>query len=388
MIHDRSLTPTIENISRRTALLGLGGASFVLALRLPVKADESNGAKKEVDGTEKYAGDAMPNGLRNDPRLFLALAPDGTVTFTCIRSDMGQGVRTGLSMIVADELDADLSRVTVVQAPGDEPKYGNQDTDGSRTTRHHFWAVRQVGAAMRLMLEEAAAKKWNVPASEVEAINHEILHRKSNRKMGFGDVAAEASAMPVPTPEELKLKDPATFRYIGRDDLKLVDGFNIVTGRAGYGIDAHVDGMLYAVVLRAPVYGGTLKSFDAAETLKVPGVVKVVVIDPTPIPSEFMPLAGLGVIATTTWAAIKGREKLKAEWDDGPNASYDSAAYKTELEGLARRRILYSASRASADGTACRCRAACRWQMRSLGLCTIASGGTRACRQTAWPFER
>ncbi len=337
MIHDRSLTSDVTNMSRRAALLGLGAASFVLALRLPVKADESNGAKKEVDGTKKYAGDAMPNGLRNDPRLFLALAPDGTVTFTCIRSDMGQGVRTGLSMIVADELEADLARVKVVQAPGDEPKYGNQDTDGSRTTRHHFWAVRQVGASMRLMLEEAAAQKWGVPVAEVEAVNHEILHRPSNRKLGFGDVAAAASALPVPTPEQLKLKDPATFRYIGRDDLKLVDGFNIVTGRAGYGIDAHVDGMLYAVVLRAPVYGGTIKSFDSAEAMKVPGVIKVVAIDPTPIPSEFMPLAGLGVIATNTWAAIKGREKLKVEWDDGPNANYASDTYKTELEGLARK---------------------------------------------------
>jgi len=337
MIHDRSMTPAIENISRRAALLGLGTASFVLALRLPAEADESNGAKKEVDGTKKYAGDAMPHGLRNDPRLFLALAPDGTVTFRCIRSDMGQGIRTGFSVIAADELEADLGRVNVVQAQGDESKYGNQDTDGSRSTRQHFYALRQVGASMRLMLEEAAAQKWGVPVAEVEAVNHEILHRPSNRKLGFGDVAAAASAMPVPTPEQLKLKDPAKFRYIGHDDLKLVDGFNIVTGRAGYGIDTRLDGLLYAVVSRAPVYGGTIKSFDAAETLKVPGVVKVVEIEPTPIPSEFMPLAGLGVIATNTWAAIKGREKLKVDWDDGPNGSYASDTYKTELEGLARK---------------------------------------------------
>jgi len=337
MIHDRNIMPEITNVSRRAALLGLGTASFVLALRLPVEADESNGAKKEADGTKKYAGDAMPNGLRNDPRLFLAIAQDGTVTFTCIRSEMGQGVRTGLAMIAADELQADLARVKVEQAPGDEPKYGNQDTDGSRSTRHHFWALRQVGAAMRLMLEQAAAQKWGVPVAEVEAVNHEILHRPSHRKLGFGDVAAAASAMPVPPPEQLKLTDPAKFRYIGSDKQKLVDGLNFVTGRAGYGIDTRLDGMLYGVVLRTPVYGGTMKSFDASETLKVPGVVKVVTIDPTPIPSEFMPLAGVGVIATNTWAAIKGREKLKVEWDDGPNASYSSDTYKTELEGLARK---------------------------------------------------
>jgi isoquinoline 1-oxidoreductase beta subunit len=336
MIHDRDITTEVTNISRRSALLGISAASFVLALRLPVRADESTGAKKDADGI-RYAGAGMPNGIRNDPKLFLALAPDGTVTFICIRSEMGQGVRTGLTMIVADELHADLARIKVEQAPGDEPKFGNQDTDGSRTTRHHFTALRQVGAAMRQMLETAAAQKWGVPVSEVEAVNHEILHRPSNRKLGFGDVAAAASALPVPPPDQLKLTDPAKFRYIGRDDLKLVDGFNIVTGRAGYGIDTKLDGLLYGVVLRTPVYGGTLKSYDATETLKVPGVVKVVVIDPTPIPSEFMPLAGVGVIATNSWAAIQGREKLKVTWDDGPNATYDSATYKTELEGLARK---------------------------------------------------
>ncbi len=332
MIHERNITPGMANVSRRAALLGLGTAAFVLALRLPVQADESTGG-----ADKKYAGAGMPNGIRNDPKLFLSLAPDGTVTFICIRSEMGQGVRTGLTMIVADELHADLARMKVQQADGDEPKWGNQDTDGSRTTRHHFTAVRQVGAAMRQMLEAAAAQKWGVPASEVETVNHEILHRPSNRKLGFGDIAAAAAALPVPPPDQLKLTDPAKFRYIGRDDQKIVDGFNIVTGRAGYGIDTKLDGLLYGVVLRAPVYGGTIKSYDATETLKVPGVVKVVVIDPTPIPSEFMPLAGVGVVATNTWAAIQGREKLKVEWNDGPNASYDSATYKTELEGLARK---------------------------------------------------
>ncbi|WP_020173781.1 xanthine dehydrogenase family protein molybdopterin-binding subunit [Methyloferula stellata] len=332
MIHDQSLPLDIANMSRRSALLGLSTAAFVLALQLPVQADESLGG-----ADKKYAGEGMPNGLRDDPRIFLSLAPDGTLTFICIRSEMGQGVRTGLPMIVADELEADLSRLKVQQADGDEPKWGNQDTDGSRTTRHHFWALRRMGAAMRQMLEQAAANQWKVPVSEVEAVNHEVLHRPSNRKLGYGTLAAAASELPVPPRDQLKFKDPAKFRYIGRDDLKIVDGFNIVTGRAGYGIDTKLDSLLYGVVLRAPVYGGTIKSYDAAETLKVPGVIKVVVIDPTPIPSEFMPLAGVGVVATNTWAAIQGREKLKVIWDDGPNASYDSATYKTELEGLARK---------------------------------------------------
>jgi len=327
----------ITNVSRRAMLMGLGTASLVLAMPLGAQADESQGAKTEVDNTKKYAGDAMPHGLRNDPRVFLALAKDGTVTFLCIRSEMGQGVRTGFPMVIAEELHADLARVHVEQAQGDEEKFGNQDTDGSRSTRHHFWALRQIGASMRLMIEQAAAKQWNVPASEAEAVNHEVLHRKSGRKLGFGDVAEAASAMPVPVPEALKFTDPKDFRYIGRDDLKLTDGFNIVTGKGMYGQDTRLEGQLYAVVARAPVYGGTLKTMDDSEAKKVPGFIKTVTIDPTPIPSEFMPLAGVAVIATNTWAAMQARDKLKLTWDDGANGTYSSDTYKKELEGLARK---------------------------------------------------
>jgi len=337
--HDMSsqMTKDITNVSRRSMLMGLGSASLILAMPLAAQADESQGPKTEVDNTKKYAGDAMPHGLRNDPRVFLALAKDGTVTFLCIRSEMGQGVRTGFPMVIADELHADLARLKIEQAQGDEEKYGNQDTDGSRSTRHHFWALRQIGASMRLMLEQAAAKQWNVPASEVEAVNHEILHRKSGRKLGFGDVAEAASAMPVPVPEALKFTDPKAFRYIGREDLKLTDGLAIITGKGLYGQDTRLEGQLYAVVARAPVYGGTLKTMDDSEAKKVPGFIKTVQIEPTPIPSEFMPLAGVAVIATNTWAAMQAREKLKLTWDDGPNGTYSSDTYKKELESLARK---------------------------------------------------
>jgi len=330
MRHDQmfgqALGATIANVSRRSFLTGIAAGSLVLAVRLPARAEE-----------QKYAGDGMPNGLREDPKIFIAIAEDGTVTVMCHRSEMGQGVRTSIPMVVADELEADWSQVKVAQAPGDEPRFGNQDTDGSRSMRHHFVTLRRMGASARQMLEEAAAKQWGVPAAEVEAINHEIVHKPSDRRLGYGALAKAAAELPVPPRDSLKLKDPSKFRYIGKGETPLIDGFDITTGTAQYGIDTRLDGMVYAVVARPPVFGGKVKSYDDAATLKVPGVLKVVAIDPTPAPAVFQPLGGIAVVATNTWAAIKGREQLKIEWDDGPNASYSSDTYKTTLEAAVRK---------------------------------------------------
>src|SRR5204862_239635 len=182
------------------------------------------------------------------------------------------------------------------QATGDEKKFGNQDTDGSRSTRHFFEPMRRCGAAARTMLEAAAAERWNVPVSEVEAKNHEVVHRPTGRRAGYGSLAKAAAGQPVPARETLRLKDPKQFRYIGKGELKLVDGRDIVTGKAHYGIDTRLDGMLYAVVARPPVYGGKVASYDAAEALKVPGVVRVVEIEGSPAPPEFKPRGGVAVI--------------------------------------------------------------------------------------------
>ena len=149
----------IENVSRRGLLKGmLSTGGLVLAVRvLPIPAARAD--------TPKWGADGMPHGTVNNPNVFVSIAPDGTVTIVCHRSEMGQGVRTGMPLIVADELEADWSRVKVAQAPGDEVKFGNQDTDGSRSTRHFMKPMRQAGAAARMMLEEAAAKRWGVPVS-------------------------------------------------------------------------------------------------------------------------------------------------------------------------------------------------------------------------------
>src|SRR5205085_3648901 len=140
--------------------------------------------------------------------------------------------------------------------------------------------------------------------------DHAVVHDKTKRSLGYGALAAAAAELPVPSRESLRLKDPSAFRYIGKDTIGLIDNRDITTGKAVYGIDARVEGMFYAVVARPPVYGGKVNSFDAAETMKIPGVVKVITIKPTAIPSEFQPLGGVAVIAKNTWAAIQGRDKL------------------------------------------------------------------------------
>jgi isoquinoline 1-oxidoreductase beta subunit len=318
----------LANVSRRGLLQGLAAGSLVLAVGLPFAA----GAQEN-----KFGADGMPNGWRDDPRLFVAIAPDGTVTVTCHRQEMGQGVRTSVAMVVADELEADLARVRVVQADGDEPRYGNQDTDGSRSLRHFFMPLRRVGAGARTMLEQAAAQRWGVPVGEVRGENHAVRHAASGRSIGYGELAAAAAALQPPARGTLRLKQPSAFRYIGRDTIGLVDNQDITTGRAVYGIDARIEGMLYAVVARPPVFGGKVKSVDDSEALKVPGVIRTVRIDPAPIPGEFQPLGGVAVVARNTWAAMRGREALKIEWDDGPHAGYTSSAYRAGLEAAARR---------------------------------------------------
>ncbi|MBR1137380.1 MULTISPECIES: xanthine dehydrogenase family protein molybdopterin-binding subunit [Bradyrhizobium] len=318
----------VENVSRRAILqtLGLAGG-FVLAAPLlsrPAFAAYETGAGK------------MPHGTVVDPKIFVSIAPDGIVSILAHRSEMGTGVRTSLPLIVAEEMEADWTKVRVVQAPGDEVKFGNQDTDGSRSTRHYLLPMRQIGAMARAMLEAAAAKRLGVPASEVKAVNHEVVHSASGKRLGFGELAADAANQPVPAVDSVQLKSPKDFRYLGKGQVSIVDLHDITVGKARYGADVRLPGMKYAVIARPPVTGGKVKSFDSAEALKVPGVEQVLEVKGWPWPSKFQPLGGVAVVARNTGAAIKGRDALKVEWDDGPNAAYDSVAYRAELEAAAR----------------------------------------------------
>ena len=256
--HIRDFAPSgIENVSRRGVLKGMvstGGLVLALTI-LPYRAARAD--------APKWGADGMPHGTVNNPLAFVSIAPDGTVTIVCHRSEMGQGVRTGMPLIVADELEADWAKVKIAQATGDEVRYGNQDTDGSRSTRHFIMPMRQVGAAARMMLEEAAAKRWGVDVSDVEAKNHEVVQKSTGKKLGYGELAADASKLTVPATDSLRLKDPSQFRYIGKEGTNIVDGFNITTGRAIYGQDVRLPGQKYAVVARPPVMGGKVASYDA-----------------------------------------------------------------------------------------------------------------------------
>lgn len=316
----------VANVSRRAFLRGLAAGTFVLAVPIPLSTFAQD---------KKYAGEAMSGGLKDDPRIFLSIGDDGTVTLLCNRAEMGQGVRTSWAVVVADELEAELTRVKVLQAPGDEARYGNQNTDGSRSMRHHFQPLRRIAVAARRMLEEEAASRWGVPVAAVKADKHEVVHAPSGRRLGFGALARGAAARPTPAREALVFKAPADFRYIGRENLPLLDNFDITTGQAVFGIDARTEGMAFAVVARPPVYGAKVRSFDASETLKVPDVLRAVPIDAPAIPSAFQPLGGIAVVAENTFAAIKGRSLLRIQWEDGPNASYDSVQFRRTMEAAA-----------------------------------------------------
>ena len=316
----------VFNMSRRGMLAGVGG--LVLAVSL--------GATKSAFAAG-FGADGMPHGWKDDPKIFVAIAKDGTTSITCHRSDMGQGVRTGWGIIIADELDADWNKVHIVQADGNEAKYGNQDTDGSRSTRHFFMHMRHAGAAAKMMLVSAAATQWGVPVDQVTAANSVLTNTKTGKTLGYGDVAEAAAALPVPARDTVKLKDAKDFKFIGKGKVGLVDNRAITTGTAVYGMDHKLPGMLHALVARCPVFGGTVKSVDDSEAMKVPGVVKVFTIAPAVAPVEFQPLGGVAVIATNTFAAMKGRDALKITWDEGPNASYDSDAFRKQLEDAARK---------------------------------------------------
>ena len=318
--------PQVFNVSRRNMLLGAGGLVVAVSL-VPVNGAFAKG----------FGADGMPHGWVDDPKIFVAIAKDGTTSITCHRQEMGQGVRTGWGIIIADELDADWAKVKIVQADADEEKYGNQDTDGSRSTRQFFVHMRHAGAAAKTMLVQAAAQQWGVPVDQVSAANGVLTNTKSGKTLGYGDVTEAASALPVPARETVKLKDPKDFRLIGKGNVGIVDGFDITTGRAIYGMDHKLPDMLHAVVARCPVFGGTVKSFDDTAAMKVPGVVKVITIAPATAPVQFQPLGGVAVIAKNTYAAMKGRDALKIVWDEGPNASYDSDAFRKSLEDAARK---------------------------------------------------
>lgn len=320
----------MKRVTRRSVLKSAGALTgLALCLR-------ASGAIAAGEKPRQYGAEAMPGGVADDPLAFVSIGADGVVTVTVHRQEMGQGIRTSLAMVIADELEADWAHIRVTQAPGDEARYGSQNTDGSRSMRHFFEPMRRFGATARTMLEMAAAAQWQVPLAEVTAIQHAVVHESSGRRIGYAALAKAAARLRVPPRDAVRLKSPAEFRYIGKSNTRSIDGPDIVRGLATYGIDTRLPGMLYAVIARPPVTGGTLARFDASDALAIRGVVKVLELASSPLPALFHPVGGVAVLATNTWAAIKGREALKIEWRDGPNRSYESNAYRRTLEAAAR----------------------------------------------------
>ena len=322
-------TPTSTHTIARRRFLQAAAAPFVLAASV-------DGIAETADGAKKFGAASMPGGTVDNPLVFVSIATDGTVTIVAHRAEMGTGVRTSLPMVVADELEARWDRVKVVQAPADEARFGNQNVDGSRSVRHFLEPMRRVGAAARQMLEAAAAARWSVPVAEVQAVQHEVLHRATGRRFGFGELAVDAAKQKVPATGEQRLKDPAQWRYIGKGRVGGVDMAAIARGQATFGMDVRLPGMVYAVVARPPVVGGKLRSADRDAALKVPGVLKVVEIAGFSGAAAFQPLGGLAVVARNTWAATQGRAALNPQWDDGATGSYESVAFRREQERLVK----------------------------------------------------
>jgi isoquinoline 1-oxidoreductase subunit beta len=314
----------IQNVSRRGFLKDvLSGGAFVLgACYLPSVVQAGTTAGTSADRATFH------------PSVFLGLETDGTVYIIAHRSEMGNGSRTALPRLVADEMDADWNRVKIVQAIGD-PRYGSQDTDASRSIREFFTVMREVGATARLMLIRAAASQWSVPASQCESGLHIVKHVPTHRKLAYGELAIPASKLPALRKEDLRLKPRTAWRYIGKG-ASLYDLKDICTGHAVYGMDTRMDGMVYASIERPPVLGGKVKSCQDQEALRVTGVRQTVLMEPFKPPHGVQPLGGVAVIADNTWAAFQGRKKLNLAWDPGPNASYNSEEFKKELQKTAR----------------------------------------------------
>ncbi|HXV87201.1 MAG TPA: xanthine dehydrogenase family protein molybdopterin-binding subunit [Gemmatimonadales bacterium] len=272
------------------------GASLVIGFHLPAFQRDA-------------APDATVPASPFKPNAWIEIQPDGLVRIWTGRSEMGQGVKTSMPLIVAEELEADWERVEVVQGDAD-PAYGNQMTVGSRSVQSGFDPLRKAGAAAREMLISAAALTWNVPREECRARNGVVEHRPSGRTVAYGALAPRAATLPVP--ENPPLKRPSEFRLLGTR-VPRVDTPDKVTGKAIYGLDVRLPGMVYAAVARSPVFGGKVKTFDSAAALRVPGVKRVLQVS-----------SGVAVVAENTWAAFQGKRAVRIEWDEGATARWSS----------------------------------------------------------------
>ena len=306
------MTNKLLDLSRRKFVIGSATGSaglslgFGLATRNSHAAHHADGAKTEVDA-------------------WVLIAPDDTVTIRIVRSEMGQGTLTGLAQMVADELDADWSKVTTEQpTPGQnvarDRVWGSFSTGGSQGIRASQQYVREGGATARALLIEAAANEWGVPASECTASESVITHKPSGRKTTYGKVAAKAAALPPPM--DVKLKDPKDWKLIGAPVKRIDTTHDKITGKQIFGADVQLDGMLNAAVKACPVNGGKLVSYDQSKVSNMPGVRAVVKVDDTAV----------AVVAETWWQAKTALDALPITWDKGEHAKASSSEYEAIID--------------------------------------------------------
>ena len=307
----------IQHVNRRDFVKLFGLASGGILLGCNISSD-----KKEF--IPQMDGAFAPN-------LFVQIQKDGNIILLAARSEMGQGIRTSLASAIADELEADWKYIIVKQATGDA-KYGNQNTDGSRSVRTMLAPMRKMGATAKAMLITAAAKKWAIPESDCKAENHFIINTQNNDTVFFGDLVEEASKVAIPAEESIQLKKVEDFKFIGKT-LKSVDLKDFTHGTATYGIDVRIPNMKFAAIARCPVTFGTVKSVDKTGAEKTAGVEKVIEIERIVPPTGqfFGALGGVAVIANNTWSAFQGKLNLEIEWNYGENHSFDTDKFKEKL---------------------------------------------------------
>src|SRR5215471_19271195 len=263
-----------------------------------------------------------------EPNVWVKITPDSTVTIVLSQLEMGQGVMTSMPMLVAEELDVDFNKIKTEWAPAD-PKYGNpnfggaQLTAGSNSVRGMWKILRESGATARLMLITAAAQTWSVPENTISTDKGEVVHKATGRRLKYGALVDKASTLPVP--KEVALKNPKEFHLLGQSAARL-DIPEKVNGKAVFGIDVKRPGMLIARVVKCPVFGGKVDSFNADKTKAVPGVRNVVKIS-----------SGVAVVADNYWAASKGAQALEVKWNEGALANLSTLQIMKRYAGLAEK---------------------------------------------------
>ena len=307
----------VTSISRRSFLEGVFSAGAFVVCAPLTRLDAASAAATATSDTTWQ------------PSVYLGIEPDGMVKIVAHRSEMGTGARTCLPMIVADELEADWGKVTIVQALGDK-KYGSQNTDGSCSVQQFYDTLRLAGASARTALEQSAANHWNVLPGECRGQQHFVVHTPTGRKLGYGELVRRGNVAALPAKDAVRFKTPSEFRIIGKD-VPLTDLHELVTGAGIFGIDARMPGMVYAAVARPPVMGSALKSVDDSDARKVHGVVDVRQMEMAKPPYVFQALGGAAVVATNSWAALQGRKALKIEWTPSDHQQYDSTKYRQTL---------------------------------------------------------